>query len=188
MLKISGRLSTKSILKKGVSAKGEWQIIEFTITKQFNHEKFQVAFVALGKMADVVNAFPLNKKLTIRFIPKCKFYNGKWYTELKAFEIEEWKKPVPYVTKEKENTSETSVETPSVMELRAGKYNQGKMMDELGFQKRDNKNKNPETSPKKKQDQSKENSPPKEQNEIEFNFNPSKEATENDESTENKTT
>jgi len=96
MLTISGRIKSKNILKSGVSEKGEWKIIEFSIAKQYNEEQLQIAFVALGKVAEIVDTMPLKRKVTINFLPKCKMFNNKWYTELKVLTIEDWKKKEPY--------------------------------------------------------------------------------------------
>jgi len=103
MFKTIGRIKSKNLLKSGVSEKGEWKLMEFTIQKTFNREPIEVAFVAIGKMAELVDRYKKGKKVVIYFFPKCKNWKGKWYTELKVLEIEDYvKKPkfIPDAPKE----------------------------------------------------------------------------------------
>jgi len=90
MLRMSGRLIAKSLIKEGVSGHGKWQLVQFIIQKQHNRKKIKIVFVAFGKVAKTVQDMPLKEKLDIKFFPNCKEHNGKFYTELKAEEVEKY--------------------------------------------------------------------------------------------------
>lgn len=70
MFHVTGRISGKKPLKTGVSSKGEWRVIVFSITKRFNKEQIHLWFTARGKAADLVNKLRINDKVDIEFIPK----------------------------------------------------------------------------------------------------------------------
>lgn len=94
MLKLSGRLVSKSLIKSGVGEHGEWKIIEFVIQRTYNKKKIKIAFTAGGKRADLVNSIEYKEKITVTFIPSC-FYSekhNKHFTELKAIEIDKYVK------------------------------------------------------------------------------------------------
>jgi len=90
MFRVTGRLASKSLIKEGKSSHGDWQLVEFIIQKQYRKEKIKLVFVSFGKVARTIQDMALKEKISIRFYPKCKEYNGKWYTELKAVEVEKW--------------------------------------------------------------------------------------------------
>ncbi len=90
MLKITGRLAGKSLIRKGVSSWGEWDLIEYIITKQHQKKKIKIIFVAIGRLARVINDMPINERITTWFYPKCREYKGKWYTSLTATEIQKY--------------------------------------------------------------------------------------------------
>ncbi len=94
MLKLNGRLVSKSLIKSGESEFGKWKIIEFVIQRTFKKEKIKIAFTANGKNADLINSIDYKERITVTFIPKCNYvekYN-KHFTELKAIEIEKYVK------------------------------------------------------------------------------------------------
>jgi hypothetical protein len=93
MFKVTGRLTSKSLIKEGKSEWGDWQLVEFMIQKQYRKEKLKLVFVSFGKVAQTIQSTALKEKITIKFYPKCKEHNGKWYTELKAVEVEKWISP-----------------------------------------------------------------------------------------------
>lgn len=90
MFRVTGRLTSKSLIKEGKSSFGDWQLVEFIIQKQYRKEKIKLVFVSFGKVARTVQDMALKERITIKFYPKCKEYNGKWYTELKAVEVDKW--------------------------------------------------------------------------------------------------
>jgi hypothetical protein len=90
MFRTSGRLIAKSLIKEGTNEWGKWQLVEFIIQKQHNKKKIKIVFVAFGKVARIVQDMPLKEKLDIKFFPNCKEHNGRFYTELKAEEVEKY--------------------------------------------------------------------------------------------------
>jgi len=93
MFKVTGRLTGKSLLKEGKGKWGDWQLVEFMIQKQYKKEKIKIVFVSFGNVAKTIQNTALKEKIIIKFYPKCKEYNGKWYTELKAVEVDKWISP-----------------------------------------------------------------------------------------------
>lgn len=92
MLKLSGQLVSKSLIKSGVGEFGEWKIIQFAIKKTYNKKKIIIVFTAKGKNADLINSIEFKEKITVRFIADCKYiekYN-RYFTELKAIDVQKF--------------------------------------------------------------------------------------------------
>jgi len=90
MFRTSGRLIAKSLIKEGQNEWGKWQLVQFIVQKQYNKQKIKIVFVAFGKIARIVQDMPLKEKIDIKFFPNCKEHNGKFYTELKAEEVDKY--------------------------------------------------------------------------------------------------
>jgi hypothetical protein len=91
MLKLTGRLVAKSLIKEGENKYGKWQLVNFIIQKQHNKVKKKIIFTAIGKVAKQVQDIQLKERITIYFEPVCNNpYADKWYTELKATEVEKY--------------------------------------------------------------------------------------------------
>jgi hypothetical protein len=90
MFRTSGRLIAKSLIKEGQNEWGKWQLVQFIVQKQHNRQKIKIVFVAFGKVARIVQDMPLKEKIDIKFFPNCKEHNGKFYTELKAEEVDKY--------------------------------------------------------------------------------------------------
>src|SRR3954469_19317222 len=99
MLKITGKLISKSIMKTGDNAFGKWRIITFILEKTYNKKKYKMMFVAKGKWADFANDIIPKERVTIHFIVDSKEYApGKWGTDLQAIEIEKYvSRKTPFV-------------------------------------------------------------------------------------------
>lgn len=105
MLKLTGRLIAKSLIKEGESQFGKWQLVHFIIIKQHNNVKKKIIFTALGKVAKQIQDMPIKEKITVYFEPVCNNpYADKWYTELKATEV------IKYIKKPK--FTQTIIGTP----------------------------------------------------------------------------
>ena len=115
MLKVTGKIHLKYKMITGVSAKGAYRLIEFVVYKQYNGDKIPLLFVAHGNMADKVEAMPMKKKVVIQFLPKCTEKNGKWYTDLKVLDIQDWTKKEPY--NNQVLFSETQPDTRTIAEV-----------------------------------------------------------------------
>ncbi len=98
MNKITGRLIHKSLIKKGQGQFGEWKIVEFMIEKSFQKKKYKALFAAKGKWADFIEQVPVKEKITVHYIIDSKEFKGRWFTDLRAIEIEKYvKKDNPHV-------------------------------------------------------------------------------------------
>lgn len=111
MLKLTGRLNSKSLIKSGTNEFGTWQIIEFTIKKSYRRKKTLIAFKAFGKRADIINSIEIKEKIVVEFLPECKYSekHGRYFTELKTIDVYKY---VPrnnqdiYVNQERLNESD----------------------------------------------------------------------------------
>ena len=92
MNKITGRIIHKSVVKKGHGEYGEWRVIDFIIEKSFKKKKYKALFSAKGRLADFIEQTPLKEKLTIHYVIDSREYKGRWFTDLRATEIEKYVK------------------------------------------------------------------------------------------------
>jgi hypothetical protein len=90
MFRVTGRLVAKSLIKEGKGEWGDWQLVQFIIQKQYRREKIKIVFVSFGKVAKTVQDMALKEKITVKFYPKCNEHEGKYYTELKALDVDKW--------------------------------------------------------------------------------------------------
>jgi len=126
MLKLSGRLISKSLIRSGVSEHGEWKIVEFVIQRTYNKKKIKIAFTASGKKADLINSISYKEKLTITFVPNCflSSKHNKYFTELKAIEIDKWVKKHNhdvYFNNERLNESDYELKKDNQLPLKDGR-------------------------------------------------------------------
>jgi hypothetical protein len=92
VLKVTGKLVSKSLLKSGTSTRGPWQLVDFVIEKQMHGKKIPIAFIALGKQAEKLGTIQVKQRVTVYFFPHCTQFNNKWYSELKVLDIELYQK------------------------------------------------------------------------------------------------
>jgi len=88
MLKLTGNLIAKSLIKEGEGEYGKWQLIQFIISKQHQKKKKKIVFTAIGKISKKITEIKLKDRIVVYFFPECKEYNGKFYTELKVYDVE----------------------------------------------------------------------------------------------------
>ena len=72
--------------KSGTSARGEWRKQEYVIELPGDYPK-QVCFMVWG---DRIDQFQIEEgqELTVHFDLESREYNGRWYTDVKAWRIE----------------------------------------------------------------------------------------------------
>ena len=90
MYKITAKLTSKSLLKKGNSEHGDWFMVTFIVEKQHRKKKRKFAFIAYNDVAKKIITLPKNERITVRFTPDCKEYKGKWYVNLRVTEVKKW--------------------------------------------------------------------------------------------------
>lgn len=87
-MEIEGTLIQKLAVQSGKSARGDWAKQEFVIEYQDGNFPTKVCFSVWG--ADKVKEleqFNQGEKIKVSFNVSSREYNGKWYTDLRAWRI-----------------------------------------------------------------------------------------------------
>ncbi len=88
-LEITGRLTDILAEQSGKAAASgkEWKKQDFVIETNDAYPK-KVCFTAWGDLIDQLNAYPVGSTLNVGFDVASREYNGKWYSDIKAWKIE----------------------------------------------------------------------------------------------------
>lgn len=86
-IEITGRLFRILPMQSGSSANGEWKKQDFVIETQGDYPK-KVCFSLWGDRISSINGLKEGAQLKVSFEPNSREYNGKWYTDLRAWRIE----------------------------------------------------------------------------------------------------
>lgn len=82
---ITGRITNILPLQSGQGKNGEWKKQEFVIETTGQYPK-KVCFTLWGDKIDAAG-LKLEEVVTVSFDPESREYNGKWYTDLKAWRV-----------------------------------------------------------------------------------------------------
>ena len=87
-MEIEGRLIQKLGIQSGKSARGDWAKQEFVIEYQDGNFPTKACFSVWGadKVKDLEH-FQVNDQIKVSFNVSSREYNGKWYTDLRAWRI-----------------------------------------------------------------------------------------------------
>lgn len=87
-LEIEGRLVRKLDVQSGRSARGDWSKQEFIVEYQEGNFPSSVCFNVWGadKVRDL-ERFQVGDEIRVSFNPASREYNGRWYTDLRAWRI-----------------------------------------------------------------------------------------------------
>ena len=85
-LKITGIVKEVLAEQQGTSANGEWRKREFILTTEGAYPK-QICMVQWGDSIDKV-ALGVGERITASIDIASREYNGRWYTDVKAWKIE----------------------------------------------------------------------------------------------------
>lgn len=85
-MEISGRLVQTLPTQTGMGKNGEWKKNSFVIETADKFPK-KVCIVAWKDLVDQVNQIPVGTQVTVSFDVESREYNGKWYTDVKAWKI-----------------------------------------------------------------------------------------------------
>jgi hypothetical protein len=85
-MEISGRLVQTLPTQTGTSGKGEWKKCNFVIETGDKFPK-KVCIVAWKDLVDQVQQIPAGSMVNVSFDVESREYNGKWYTDVKAWKI-----------------------------------------------------------------------------------------------------
>jgi len=84
-MEIAGKIIQILPLQSGQGKNGEWRKQEFIIETSGQYPK-KVCFNLWGDKIDAAG-LQLNELVTVSFDPESREYNGKWYTDLKAWRV-----------------------------------------------------------------------------------------------------
>lgn len=87
-MELTGRLLQKLAVQSGTSARGQWDKQEFVIEYQDGNFPTKACFSVWGqdKVQDL-ERFQINDEIKVEFNVSSREYNGKWYTDLRAWRI-----------------------------------------------------------------------------------------------------
>jgi hypothetical protein len=86
-MEITGKLSQVLPEQTGQGRNGTWVKISFVLETQDQYPK-KICIDAWGDKADVVKGFAVGDLLKVDFDAESREYNGRWYTNLKAWRME----------------------------------------------------------------------------------------------------
>ena len=84
-MEIAGKIIELLEVKFGKSANGEWRKQEYVLETEAQYPK-KICFMAWG---DKIDQFDIKKdeKLTVSIDLESREYNGRWYTDVKAWKV-----------------------------------------------------------------------------------------------------
>ena len=90
-MELTGKITHVLEEKSGTSARGPWRKQEYVIEIPGDYPK-QVCFMVWG---DKIDQFGIteDQELTVHFDLESREYNGRWYTDVKAWRLEKEKPP-----------------------------------------------------------------------------------------------
>lgn len=93
-LKIEGRLIQKLALQTGNGKNGEWRKQEFVIETDDAYPKKICANLWSDRISQL-DPIAINEKIAVYFNLESREFNGKWYTDVRAWRIEKAAQSVP---------------------------------------------------------------------------------------------
>ena len=84
-MEISGKIIELLDIKSGQSANGEWRKQEYVIETEAQYQK-KVCFMAWGDKIDQFD-IKMGEQLTVSIDLESREYNGRWYTDVKAWKV-----------------------------------------------------------------------------------------------------
>jgi hypothetical protein len=88
-IEISGRVVNvlAPVTGQSKSGNGEWKKQEFVIETQSQYPK-KVLFSLWGDKTEQINGLQAGDDVKVSFDPESREYNGRWYTDLRAWRVE----------------------------------------------------------------------------------------------------
>ncbi|ANM29454.1 hypothetical protein ABI59_07450 [Acidobacteria bacterium Mor1] len=90
-MELTGQIVQVLEEKSGTSARGEWRKQEYVIEVPGDYPK-KVCFMVWGDKIDQLQ-IRQGQELTVHFDLESREYNGRWYTDVKAWKIERGEQP-----------------------------------------------------------------------------------------------
>lgn len=87
-MELTGKIDQKLAVASGTSSKGEWSKQEFVVEYKEGNYPAKACFSVWGpdKVADL-GKFKIGDEVTVSFNVSSREYNGRWYTDLRAWRI-----------------------------------------------------------------------------------------------------
>ena len=85
-MELTGKLINVGDCQEGQGARGPWKKQQFVIETMEQYPK-KIVMTAWGDRGDDVAVLNLGDTLTVQFDVESREFNGKWYTDLKAWSI-----------------------------------------------------------------------------------------------------
>ncbi|MCQ2136720.1 MAG: DUF3127 domain-containing protein [Bacteroidales bacterium] len=94
-LELQCKLTRKLAVQSGQSQRGTWSKQDFIVEYQDGKFPVQICMNVWGdeKVREFEN-FQVGDRLRIAFVPSSREFNGKWYTDIRAYRIERADAPV----------------------------------------------------------------------------------------------
>jgi hypothetical protein len=86
-LEITGRVIQLLPEQSGTGKNGTWVRRDFVIETTEQYPK-KVCFSGWGDKAAIVNSLQTGQNVNVSFNPESREFNGKWYTDLRAWKID----------------------------------------------------------------------------------------------------
>jgi hypothetical protein len=115
-MEISGKIIELLPVKSGQSSNGDWRKQEYILETVTQYPK-KVCFMAWGDKIDQFN-IKQGESLTVAIDLESREYNGRWYTDVKAWKVSRdgvnEPHPGPYGSQESYETSSASLDEDSI--------------------------------------------------------------------------
>lgn len=85
-MEISGRLVQTLPTQSGMGKNGEWKKCSFVIETADKFPK-KICIIAWKDLVDQVQQISIGTELKVSFDVESREYNGKWYTDVKAWKV-----------------------------------------------------------------------------------------------------
>lgn len=86
-MEVKGKLIEIGQVESGESKNGRWQKVIFVIETDGQYPK-KIACTVWGEQVDRIKEFHAGNELTASIDIESREYNGRWYTDVKAWKIE----------------------------------------------------------------------------------------------------
>lgn len=103
-MEIKGKIIKELPLQTGMGKKGQWRKQEYVLQTDGQYPK-SICFSVWGDKIDTLN-LGVGDEATISVELESREYNGKWYTEVRAWKVEDHKNAAPRKPREAVKPSE----------------------------------------------------------------------------------
>ncbi|MCS6935468.1 MAG: DUF3127 domain-containing protein [Chitinophagales bacterium] len=119
-MEVTGKLIHILPAQTGTGKNGPWRKTEFVVETE---EKFprKICLSAWNELSTQVEGYPIGTKLQVSFDLNSREYNGRWFTDVKAWKIDAQGEPKQYTPQQGTNSptpnSDNFTDTPPADDL-----------------------------------------------------------------------